>query len=238
MVGYGPEDSHFVVELTYNYGIGSYRLGNDFRGITIRSKEVLERAQKQQYPVTQEDGVSVLQSPDGYKFFIVPEHTDGDPVQKVSLSCTDLSKSVDYWSNLCGMKAYSRDDKTAVLGYGDSQCKLELVAIEGQIDRATAFGRTAFACPQQQLAGIQKSMEDGGHSILTPLVSLDTPGKATVQVVIVADPDGHEICFVGDEAFRQLSQMDPKADQLLDEAIKNDKSDDWFAKKGLSKSSA
>lgn len=31
MVGYGPEDSHFVVELTYNYGIGTYKLGNDFR---------------------------------------------------------------------------------------------------------------------------------------------------------------------------------------------------------------
>ena len=31
MVGYGPEDSHFVIELTYNYEIGSYTMGNDFR---------------------------------------------------------------------------------------------------------------------------------------------------------------------------------------------------------------
>lgn len=31
MVGYGPEDDHFVVELTYNYGIGSYKIGTDFR---------------------------------------------------------------------------------------------------------------------------------------------------------------------------------------------------------------
>lgn len=31
MVGYGPEDNYFVVELTYNYGIDSYKLGNDFR---------------------------------------------------------------------------------------------------------------------------------------------------------------------------------------------------------------
>ena len=29
--------------------------------------------------------------------------------------------------------------------------------------------------------------------------------------------DGHEICFVGDEAFRELSQVDPQADKLLDE---------------------
>lgn len=31
MVGYGKEDNHFVVELTYNYGIKSYRKGNDFQ---------------------------------------------------------------------------------------------------------------------------------------------------------------------------------------------------------------
>lgn len=30
MVGFGPEDNHFVAELTYNYGLGEYRLGNDF----------------------------------------------------------------------------------------------------------------------------------------------------------------------------------------------------------------
>ena len=31
MVGYGDEDAHFVVELTYNYGIKSYVKGNDFK---------------------------------------------------------------------------------------------------------------------------------------------------------------------------------------------------------------
>lgn len=27
MIGYGPESSHFVMELTYNYGVQSYELG-------------------------------------------------------------------------------------------------------------------------------------------------------------------------------------------------------------------
>lgn len=31
MVGYGPEDNHFVVELTYNYGLKAYKRGNDFQ---------------------------------------------------------------------------------------------------------------------------------------------------------------------------------------------------------------
>lgn len=32
--------------------------------------------------------------------------------------------------------------------------------------------------------------------------------------------DGHEICFVGDEAFRELSQPDPAADELIDKVSK------------------
>lgn len=72
-------------------------------------------------------------------------------------------------------------------------------------------------------------MKRENQKILTPLVSLDTPGKATVQVIILADPDGHEICFVGDEAFRELSKVDPEGNKLLDDAISGDKSDEWFA---------
>lgn len=31
--------------------------------------------------------------------------------------------------------------------------------------------------------------------------------------------DGHEICFVGDEAFRELSHPDPEGDKLLNEVL-------------------
>jgi hypothetical protein len=46
----------------------------------------------------------------------------------------------------------------------------------------------------------------------------------------LADPDGYEICFVGDEAFRELSKVDPQAQALLDKAISEDKSDEWWEK--------
>ncbi|OWK17895.1 hypothetical protein Celaphus_00009231, partial [Cervus elaphus hippelaphus] len=51
----------------------------------------------------------------------------------------------------------------------------------------------------KELSGDLIKWENWG--ILTLLVSPDTLGKATVQVIILPDPDGHEICFVGDEAF-------------------------------------
>lgn len=91
MIGYGSEHTHFIMELTYNYGIKSYTLGeskffllldilkyiicigNEFAGLTIRSKEVIERAKNLDYPIIDEDGVAVLTSPDGYKFYIINE---------------------------------------------------------------------------------------------------------------------------------------------------------------------
>ena len=82
-----------------------------------------------------------------------------------------------------------------------------------------AGGRLAFSCPAQELASIEASAMKAGHTILTKLISLDTPGKATVQVVILGDPDGQEICFVGDEAFRELSKVDPNSDSLLEAAL-------------------
>ena len=49
--------------------------------------------------------------------------------------------------------------------------------------------------------------------------------------MILADPDGHEICFVGDEGFRDLSRVDPNGKKLLDEAMSKDKSDEWHEKR-------
>ncbi|XP_012596020.1 glyoxalase domain-containing protein 4 isoform X1 [Microcebus murinus] len=241
MVGFGPEDDHFVVELTYNYGIGDYKLGNDFLGITLASSQAVSNAKKLQWPLTEvAEGIFETEAPGGYKFYLqncnLPQ---SDPVLKVTLTVSDLQKSLNYWSNLLGMKIYEKDEKKqrALLGYADNQCKLELQGIKGVVDHAAAFGRIAFSCPQKELPGLEDLMKRENQKILTPLVSLDTPGKATVQVVILADPDGHEICFVGDEAFRELSKMDPEGSKLLDDAMAADKSDEWFAKHNKPKAS-
>ncbi|XP_068680972.1 glyoxalase domain-containing protein 4-like [Montipora foliosa] len=231
MAGFGPEDDHFVVELTYNYGIKEYQLGNDFQGLTVYSKSAVANAKQNNYPITErEDGCITVSAPGGYKFTLVDQNVDGDPVRKVALGVSNLAKSVTYWHKLLGMTLFEQTDSKAVLGYDADKCKLELINLGQPVDHATAFGRIAFSCPRDQLPGIESAVKEAGHAILTPLVSLDTPGKATVEVVILGDPDGHEICFVGDEAFRELSKTDPEGEKLLDKAMDEDKSDEWFAK--------
>ncbi|ELU09205.1 hypothetical protein CAPTEDRAFT_224395 [Capitella teleta] len=238
MVGYGPEDDHFVLELTYNYGLGSYTQGNSYQGINIESNSILDQARKADWVVEKDGSRVFLSAPDGYKFYIQQSEKDST-VTGISLSCSNLDRSVTYWTDLCGMTLKEHNPgKNAVLQYAAGQAYLELVQIEKAVDHASAGGRIAFSCPTQQLPEIERKMKENEETILTPLVRLDTPGKASVEVVILADPDGHEICFVGDEAFRELSQVDAKADSLLNEALAADKSNEWYAKKGKSKPSA
>merc|ERR1719474_1402647 len=118
------------------------------------------------------------------------------------------------------------------LCFGGDQAKLLLHQIDGAVDHAKAAGRVAFSIPGGELKGLEEKVKSAGGTILTPYITLDTPGKAQVQVVIFADPDGQEICFVGDEGFRDLSQVDPKGDELLAAAMEADKSNEWFSKKG------
>ena len=211
------------------------------QGITIQSSECLARAKTAGWPVAKEDGRHVILAPGGYKFFILDaaQPQDRDPVVSVAIGVSDMERSVGYWSGLLGMRVTSASSGTTSLAYvgGQQQASLVLVRQEA-VDHAKAQGRIAFSIPSDQLVGLEQRMKEAKETILTPLISLDTPGKATVQVVILADPDGQEICFVGAEAFRELSQVDPEADKLLDDAIANDKSDEWFAKKGREKVAA
>ncbi len=73
MIGYGEEDTHFVMELTYNYNVNSYELGNDFESITIHSKSAVSNAKKSSFKVEQKDKYTIIESPDGYKFHLVDE---------------------------------------------------------------------------------------------------------------------------------------------------------------------
>lgn len=90
------------------------------------------------------------------------------------------------------------------------------------IDRKTAYGRIAFAIPFDEQTTFAAEIEKSKAKIVHPLTSLDTPGKATVRVIILSDPNELEICFVDDEAFSQLSEFDPSSDKELDKDIKAD----------------
>lgn len=225
MIGYGPESTHFVMELTYNYGVKHYDLGNVFGGITIKSSEAIQRAKTENYPYTEEGNFYVLKSPDGYKFYIAnePQPDTSDPVVKVSLNVSNIATTRNYYNVLLCMQILKQTDQSLVLSYGKEQCSFEMTQISEPLNHSTAYGRTAFAIGVNLQEKIQEIMTKASiGSILKPLVTLETPGKANVRVIILADPDGHEICFVDEEGFSELSQVDPEASKLLEKSVRKD----------------
>lgn len=164
MIGYGPEDTHFVIELTYNYGIQEYEVGNDFRGITIRSKEAIERARSNGWPLSEEDGKFILEAPGGYKYYVIDEPQPKekgidiniikyflilcntlkfiwltDPVEKVTLSSSNLQKTTEYWKDILKLKVFNQTDKSVLLGYSDDQAKLEFEDIGKLFKKCTLY---------------------------------------------------------------------------------------------------
>lgn len=57
-----------------------------------------------------------------------------------------------------------------------------------EVNHAKAYGRIAFSVPFSEQPTIQKAIKESGNKILTDLITLDTPGKASVRVIILADP--------------------------------------------------
>lgn len=236
MTGFGDEDNNFVIELTYNYGIRSYDRGNDFNFIKVLSDRAIFNLNERNYPFkSHSNGTYEVFDPNGYKFLIAPNKNDSTSsiVSELSLFITNTQKSAEYWIDELKFKGkiINEDEKEkVVLNFNEHRFSLILEKTD-VINRAKAYGRTAFSCATNELKPLETQMESKKLTILTPYIQLDTPGKASVCVVILADPDGHEICFVGDEGFRELSRIDENAHILLDESIKKDKSDAWHEKR-------
>ncbi|CQC16060.1 lactoylglutathione lyase [Salmonella enterica] len=81
-VGYGPETEEAVIELTYNWGVESYDMGNAYGHIALsvdNAAEACERIRQNGGNVTREAGpvkggstiISFVEDPDGYKIELI-----------------------------------------------------------------------------------------------------------------------------------------------------------------------
>jgi lactoylglutathione lyase len=81
-VGYGDESAHAVLELTYNYGVGTYDLGNAFGHVAIEVPDAAAACaavRAKDGKVTREAGpvkggttvIAFVEDPDGYKIELI-----------------------------------------------------------------------------------------------------------------------------------------------------------------------
>jgi len=206
MVGWGPEDTNFALELTCNYGIWNYEKGNDFRYIAVKTSAVKQHPASLGYDVrTHENGCQVVTAPDGYEYMLVDteEGEATEPFLFVSLNVSSLPQAREFYCQ--GLGAREVPGGGGTLGTPDSMVldfvptgispgvKLELVEVPGFINHKQASGRYALETEDGGPDKVAKRMEEIGGKVAHGPFKLQPHGE---EVVIVLDPDEHEYCFV------------------------------------------
>lgn len=216
-LGYGPEDSHFVVELTYNYGIDKYDIGTGFGHFGVAVEDVaktVELIKAKGGKVTREPGpvkcgstvIAFIEDPDGYKFELLERGPTPEPLCQVMLRVGDLERSINFYEKAFGMELLRTRDNPeykytiAMLGYGpeDKNAVLELTYNYGvtEYEKGNAYAQIAIGTDDVyktaeavKLVGGKVTREPG------PLPGINT------KITACLDPDGWKTVFVDNVDF-------------------------------------
>ncbi|VAH15587.1 probable lactoylglutathione lyase, chloroplastic isoform X1 [Triticum aestivum] len=216
-LGYGPEDSHFVAELTYNYGVESYDIGSGFGhfGIAVEDVEkTVELIKAKGGTVTREPGpvkggksvIAFIEDPDGYKFELIERGPTPEPLCQVMLRVGDLDRAISFYEKAFGMELLRRKDNPqykytiAMMGYGpeDKHAVLELTYNYGvkEYDKGNAYAQIAIGTDDVYKTA-EVVRQNGGQITREPG---PLPGIST-KITACTDPDGWKSVFVDNLDF-------------------------------------
>ena len=205
MVGFGPEDSSYALELTYNYGIPSYDAGEGLRRFVIRmanAKEALERA-------SQKHGLevngNVVTGPDAYKYELLEKEPalQVEPFRSVVLSAADPSALGSWYADLLGMKMDSSAGGAVQLSFPSLPVSLAIEPTpNGAKPRIEQWeGRNAIALPEEAVRAINdRLLRESPELIIHTMRELHEK-LGTLFILILRDIAGYEVCLVSIETF-------------------------------------
>ncbi|CAA7394351.1 unnamed protein product [Spirodela intermedia] len=220
-LGFGPEDSHFVVELTYNYGVDKYDIGTGFGHFAIATEDAykfVENVREKGGKITREPGpvkggtsvIAFVQDPDGYLFEIIQRGPTPEPLCQVMLRVGDLDRSIKFYEKACGMKLLRKVDRPAhkytiaMLGYADEH-DTTVLELTYNYDVTEYTKGNAYAQVAISTEDVYKSAE------AVKLVTQELGGKITRQpgpipgintkITSFLDPDGWKVVLVDNTDF-------------------------------------
>jgi len=226
-LGFGPEESNFVVELTYNYGVSSYDIGTGFGHFAIATQDVsklVETARAGGGTVTREPGpvkggssvIAFVKDPDGYLFEIIQRGPTPEPLCQVMLRVGDLDRSIKFYEKALGMKLLRTIDRPeykytlAMMGYAEEHesAVLELTYNYDvtEYTKGNAYAQIAISTDDVYKSGevIKLVTQELGGKITRQPGPL--PGLGT-KITSFLDPDGWKTVLVDNEDFlKELQQ--------------------------------
>ncbi|WIA43753.1 hypothetical protein OEZ86_010179 [Tetradesmus obliquus] len=218
-LGYGPEETNFAIELTYNYGVDSYDIGEGFGHFGVALPDVYAAADKIKAAggtITREAGpvkggstvIAFAKDPTGYMWELIQRKETQEPLCQVMLRVGDLQRSIDYFTKVLGMKLLRTRDvpdykyTLAFLGYGpeEDNCVLELTYNYGKTEYAKGNAYAQVALSTKDVYKTAEQIRAAGGAISRepgPVPGIGTKIMATI------DPDGYKWVFVDEEDFNK-----------------------------------
>ncbi|GLT83298.1 hypothetical protein SLE2022_015930 [Rubroshorea leprosula] len=225
-LGFGPEETNFVVKLTTDYGVTSYDIGTGFGHFAIATPDVyklVEEIRAKGGNITREPGpvkggstvIAFVKDPDGYIFELIQRENTPQPLCQVMLRVGDLERSIKFYEKSLGMRVVKKVDRPehkysiAMLGYAEEEktTVLELTYNYGvtEYTKGNAYDRVAITTDDVYKSAEVVDLvtkELGGKIIRQPG---PVPGINT-KVTSFLDPDGWKIVLVDNEDF--LRELD------------------------------
>ncbi|KAI4388373.1 hypothetical protein MLD38_000707 [Melastoma candidum] len=226
IVGFGPQASHFVIELVYHYGVKSYDLGTAFGHFGIVAEDIypiVERVRQHGGKITREPGTmgggsqvfAFVEDTNGYSFELLQKGPTPEPLSHVMLQVTDLNRSVSFYEKALGMNVLqSYDSPTdgfaiAMMGYGSDLNKTVAVELKYNynITRYTpgnVYVHLAIGTDDvyRSAAAVALVAEEIGGRIIRP------PGlyRRHVQSFSFVDPEGRKTVLVDNKDYLRSIQ--------------------------------
>ncbi|XP_020216536.1 probable lactoylglutathione lyase, chloroplastic isoform X2 [Cajanus cajan] len=200
-LGYGPEDSNFTVELTYNYGVDNYEIGSGFGHFGVAVEDIYKRVdliKAKGGKITKEPGpvkdgstvIAFIEDPDGYKFELLERRPTSEPLCQVMLRVGDLDRAIAFYQKYT----------VAFMGYGpeDKNTVLELTYNYGITNYDKGNGYAQIAIGTNDVYKTAEAIKLCGGKIIRepgPLPGINT------KIVACLDPDGWKLAFVDNVDF-------------------------------------
>ncbi|KAL6843367.1 hypothetical protein ACP4OV_027080 [Aristida adscensionis] len=220
-LGFGPEDTNFALELTYNYGVDKYDIGAGFGHFAIANEDVYKLAdniKSKGGKITREPGpvkggstvIAFAQDPDGYLFELIQRGPTPEPLCQVMLRVGDLDRSIKFYEKALGMKLLRKKDvpdykyTIAMLGYADEDktTVLELTYNYGvtEYSKGNAYAQVAIGTNDvyKSAEAVDLATKELGGKILRqpgPLPGINT------KITSFVDPDGWKVVLVDHADF-------------------------------------
>jgi len=215
--GYGPEETNFALELTFNYGVDSYDLGEGFGHFGVAVPDVYKVAEQIKQgggTITREAGpvkggntvIAFAKDPTGYMWELIERPKTKEPLCQVMLRVSDLQKSIDYYTKVLGMTLLRTRDNPeykytlAFLGYGpeEDNCVLELTYNYGKTEYTKGNGYAQVAISTTDVYKTADQIRAAGGTITREPGPV--PGIGT-KILATTDPDGWKYVLVDNTDF-------------------------------------